>query len=364
MKKLLLFFSLSASLISQSQIIVTSADFANGGDTVRMSQASDNGYDYLSTGPGYIWDFSSLTPNTQIVKDFRSMAGVPAFIQFIFGSFAPVKYQASYYIESTAIPVDQLTSFLPVTIEDIFQFTRTTADSMTSVGYSMVVDGNDVPFKSDTIETKYDFDLQFGNTHFSRGYTMIDFNPIIDAIWNQHRTRYTEVDGYGSITTPYGTFDALRIKHDIIEVDSLYMVIPVIGGTWIPLPIPDSHEYEWWTNGEKEPILKIVTNDILGNETVVSIEYRDINRNLDAGINELEVEFAMYPNPASEEISLQSKDAIDLIRIVDLKGAIVLEEKCEKSNFITLDISDLKRGEYSLLISSGSLSGVKSFIKQ
>lgn len=364
MKKLLLLFSLTINLFSQSQITLTSVDFATGGDTVRMSQAIDDGYDYLSTGAGYIWDFSALTPNTQTLKDFRSLDGSPAFIQFIFGTFAPVKYQANYFIESTALPIDQLTSFLPVTIEDIFQFTRITADSMTSVGYSMVVDGNNLPFKSDTIETKYGFDLQYGNTHFSRGYTMIDFNPIVDAIWNQHRTRYTEVDGYGTITTPYGVFDALRIKHDITEVDSLYMVIPVIGGTWIPMEIPTSHEYEWWTNGEKEPILKIVTNDIFGTETVTSIEYRDIYRGLDAGIAELKFEFAMFPNPVTDDLNISSFDNFNVIRILDSKGSIVLEEEVNQTNSAVLDLSQLVKGEYTLQLIGENKSGAKSFIKQ
>lgn len=364
MKKLLFLFSISISLFSQSQITLTSVDFATGGDTVRMSQASDNGYDYVSTGAGYIWDFSALTPNSQSLKDFRSMAGVPAFIQFIFGSFAPPKYQASYYIESTDLPIDQITSFLPVTIEDIFQFTRTTADSMTLVGYSMVVDGNDLPFKSDTIETKFGFDLQYGNTHFSRGYTKIDFNPIVDAIWNQHRTRFTEVDGYGTITTPYGVFDALRIRHDITEIDSLYMVIPVIGGTWIPLDVPDSHEYEWWTNDEMEPILKIVTNDIFGTETVVSIEYRDIYRGLDAGISEMDLQFGIYPNPAVDEVKVNSKSAFNRIQIVDSKGAVLMDKESGLTNTTTIDLSKLVPGEYKIIIHGENESGVKSFIKQ
>lgn len=364
MKKILLLTCLAFGSISFSQITLIPADFATGGDTVRMSQANDDGFDYLSTGAGYVWDFSSLIPVSQSLDDYRSMAGAPAFLNFIFGTFAPLKYQASYFMESSDLPIDQLTSFLPVSIEDIFQFTRISNDSVTSVGYSMVVDGNDVPFKSDTIEKRYDFPVDYLNTHFSRGYTVIDFNPMVDAIWNQHRTRATTVDGYGSITTPYGTFDALRIKHDIVEIDSLYMVLPIVGGTWIPLPIPPSHEYEWWTNDEMAPILKITTNDIAGTETVTQIEYRDIYRGLDAGISENGLEFNFYPNPAQRELILNAAENIEKVRIYDAKGVLVLEKKTDNTQQVILDIENLSAGEYQLQIISDSQTGAASFIKR
>lgn len=347
-----------------SQISLTNVDFATGSDTVRMSQAQDDGFDFLSTGAGYVWDFSNLIPVSQQLKNFRPLDGEPTFIQVIYGTFAPLKYQASYFIESTDVPIDQLSSFLPVPIEDIFQFTRVSQDSVTSVGYSMSIDGNNVPFKSDTIEKRYNLPVEYGNTHFSRGYTFVDFNPIMDAIWIQHRTRATEVDGHGIITTPYGTFNALRIKHDITEVDSLYMVLPVIGGTWIPIPVPNSHEYEWWANNEMEPILKITTNDILGTETITAIEYRDIYRGLDAGLEELAMQFEICPNPAVNQLTITTTQRMSSAKIVDAAGKIVKTIEFDPVNSKTIEVAELPNGIYQIFIQSDSLIGFKSFVKQ
>jgi hypothetical protein len=363
MKILLLLVSISIYTYATSQITLTKDDFATGGDTVRMSQATDPAIDFASTGAAYTWDFSNLTVNNQIIKDFRSMSGAPTFVQFLFGPFSPSKYQASYYIESTALPIAQLTSFLPVSIDNLFAFSRRSTDSLTSVGYSMVVSGNDVPFQSDTIETRYDFPLNFGNTHFSRGYTLVDFNPILDAKWNQHRTRTTEVDGYGSITTPYGTYNALRIKHDITESDSLYYTFPFIGATWIPIPIPASHEYEWWTNGEKEPILRITTNEILGNETVTAIEYRDIDRHLDAGINEIELAMDIYPNPVQNELHIATLKQMNSIDIVNASGEIVMHLDVNSAKEV-IQLNELAAGAYQVVVKSESGLGIKSFVKR
>jgi hypothetical protein len=363
MKILLLLASVLVYTYASSQITLTKDDFATGGDTVRMSQATDPTIDFASTGAAYTWDFSNLTLNSQIIKDFRSMSGAPTFVQFLFGPFAPSKYQASYYSESTALPIAQLTSFLPVSIDNLFGFTRRSADSLTSIGFSMVVSGNDIPFQSDTIETRYDFPLNYGNTHFSRGYTLVDFNPILDAKWNQHRTRTTEVDGYGSITTPYGTFDALRIKHDITENDSLYYTFPFIGATWLPIPIPASHEYEWWTTGEKEPILRITTNEILGNETVTAIEYRDIDRYLDAGLNEIEMVMDVFPNPVQKELTIATLSPMNSIDIVNASGELVLHLNVNSTKE-TIQLTELAVGAYQVIVQSETGLGIKSFIKR
>jgi hypothetical protein len=364
MNKTLLLLSLALSAFTlNSQITLTNADFATGGDTVRMSQANDLGIDYATTGPNSTWDFSSLTPTGQVLKDFRAMSGAPAFVQFLFGAFAPNKYQASYYIESTALPIAQITSFLPVSIENLFAFSKRSADSLTSVGYSMVVSGTDVPFKSDTIETRYDFPLQFGNSHFSRGYTMVDFNPILDAKWNQHRTRFTEIDGYGSITTPFGVFDALRIRHDITESDSIYYTFPIIGATWLPIPVPASHEYEWWTNGQKEPVLRISTTEIFGQETVNSIEYRDKYRNLSAGLNDLSVGMEIYPNPVQNELTINSEQVVESVSIFNNEGKLQMKNTV-KSNQFKLDVSALSSGVYQVVLTSELGTSTKTFIKR
>lgn len=368
MKKTLLFAVLTLVFDSFAQITLSSADFASAGDTVRMSQATDNGYDYATTGSNYTWDFSTLTPDAQILKDYSPISNAPVFVQFVFGAFAPVKYQASYFMPSTELPLAQITSFLPITIEDIFQYTKKSADSLTSVGISMKVSlsGNstDLPVKSDTIETPYDFPLIMGNTHFSRGYTSVDFNPIYDAKWNQHRTRWTTVDGYGSITTPYGTFDALRIKHDIDEMDSLYMVLPIIGGTWVPLDVPESHIYEWWTNGEKEPILRFTTNVVLGNEVVTAIEYRDIYRGLDAGMEEINIDYTMYPNPVVDDLMITSKDPITSLKIINVNGEIVEEKSIDNDFELMINVSHFPVGTYQVHLFSNNKSAVKSFVKQ
>jgi hypothetical protein len=201
--------------------------------------------------------------------------------------------------------------------------------------------------KSDTIETRYDFPLNYGDTHFSRGYTYLDLNPIQNAIWIQHRTRSTEVDGWGVISTPLGTFNALRVRHDITESDSLYIDFSGFG-FWVPVPVPLTHEYEWWTNGQKEPLLKITTNVIQGNETVTAVEYRDIYRGLDAGLLEENVSFSLFPNPTNGISVLRTETPVSSLKVVEISGRVVLELNGENKTDLQLDLQEYSNGMYYL----------------
>jgi hypothetical protein len=363
-KALFITFCVALSTSLNAQITLSKIDFATGGDTVRMSNTTKPTIDFTTTGPNAVWNFSTLTPISQQVKKFQSLTGAPGFILFVYGVFAPLKYQASYFMENTTLPISQITSVLPVTIDNVNQFMRRSNDSLTAIGYSMSVSGTTIPLKSDTIETKYKFPLHFGDTHFSRGYTLVDFNPVVNAKWIQHRKRTTVVDGYGSITTPYGTFDALRVKHSIKETDSLYYVFPILGGTWIPLSLPVTVEYEWLANGQKEPILKITTQKILNNETVTAIEYRDSYRGLDAGIETLSVEVGVFPNPVVSELTITAGETISSLRIVDASGKIQREEKDIHANKYVLDVSQLPNGVYEVQLFAGDKRGHGSFVKQ
>ena len=350
------------STFSFAQITVNSSDFATGGDTVRISITNGTGLDFSTTGPNQTWDFSTMVPTSQVLDTFHSTSTIPLFAQVVFGNFAPAKYHASYFREATTLPLSQLT-FLPVTINNIFQYTRLTPDSMTSVGYSMVINNNEIPFKSDTIEKNYDFPIQYGNTTFSRGYTKIDMNPVYNAILKQHRVHSSSVDGWGSITTPYGTFNALRIKHEINEIDSISLTVASFPTT-LPLQNPLRREYEWWTNGEKEPILKITTSEIQGIENITNVQYRDIYRGLDAGLNVINSDkFSFFPNPVSEDLTFTNDGTIQIIEIIDLRGNKVIEFDNLKAQSNKINVSSLQKGFYLLQFETSKGRIVQSFEK-
>ena len=343
-----------------SQITINNVDVGDAGDATWVSTAQDVSIDFASTGANHSWDYSSLSSTGQELKSYNDLSGVSFLVEFMFGIFAGSDYQATNYTPSTALPLDQLGGILPVNITDINQFSKHSNDSITSIGLSLVIEGNEVPVKSDVIETRYKFPLTYGDSYVSNGYTNLDMNPIYNGIWRQYRTRTTNVDGWGSITTPYGTFDAIRVHHMIEESDSLF--IDLFGtGTWIPLPIPESHQYEWWANGEKEPVLRITTTSIGGNETVTNIEYKD---NEIVGVEESSLsEVAFYPNPVFDHLTIEALKNKSKFIVFDINGRNVLEGIVEPGNS-QINTSQLTIGKYTILVLSDDEQLKSSFLKK
>ena len=337
-------FSSFLVLDGQAQISLAVSDFANAGDTVRLSQMQTSNLDFISTGANYTWDFSSLTANTQSLKDYTPIGFGSFLILATYGPFAG-SYSATYFNLTTELPIDQLSAFLPIEISDLSQYTKRSNSAITSIGYSINVQGQGVPFKSDTIETRYSLPLTFGDVHDSRGYTYVDLNPAADIKYIQHRQRHTEVDGWGTVTTPLGTFPALRVRHEINEIDSIYQTF--FGtGSWIGTPPIERTEYEWWTNGKEEYLLKVVVSNFNGNQNISSIEYQEQYLGLDAGIDELSLNALVYPNPAQDLCFFETNLAVDEVEFYNQMGELSMKTSFNGVQSAYIDIQNLKPGVY------------------
>lgn len=358
--KFLIPFALLPTIL-YAQITLEASDFADGGDTIRMSNSNDFSIDYASTGENYTWDFSNLIAESQMLKEYQSMDNASTIPSFTFGAFAAEAYQATNFAETIDIPLDQAGDFLPISIDAINQFSKNAEDGITSVGLSIGISGTEIPVLSDTIETRYALPLNVGDSYSSNGYSYLDLNPIFNAIWIQYRTRNTQVDGWGSITTPYGTFEVLRLKHEIIESDSVY--IDLFGGPqWFELPVPISYEYEWIAKNEKEPVLKITTRDAGGMETINNISYKDNFLNLNAGLKETHYTLKIGPNPTENKVTISGISGTFSYQLFNHKGQLIQSTAQQQQD--TIDLSKLETGSYLIVIETAQGRSMHKLIKK
>jgi hypothetical protein len=231
------------SLGLSAQITITRDDMPNIGDTIRVSNAAILfGFDPSLTGSDFDWDFTNLEPQSQAVEGYVSTTSTPFLYQIIFNQ----------NVASIASPITDV-SFLPgFEITDAFIFYRETASSYVRAGYGATVSGIPIPIKFDFPELLYSFPVTATSpadsslSNYSLGLPGVGYFSI-------ERKRVNTVDGWGSLTTPYGTFDVLRVKSDIYERDSLYLDSLQAG---IPI-IRNYSEYQWLTNGRGIPVLAI-----------------------------------------------------------------------------------------------------------
>jgi hypothetical protein len=74
--------------------------------------------------------------------------------------------------------------------------------------------------------------------------------------------------------------------------------------------------------------------------------------------------FIVYPNPFQNELTIESNSAMSDLRLFNMLGAIVFEQKNISNNIIRVSLSNLPKGVYQMQMISGSNSIVKSLIKQ
>jgi hypothetical protein len=360
MKTLIFTLFLGFAGASLAQITLQVNDFATANDTVRMSLANPLNIDLQNTGPNSTWDFSQLSAQSQTLINYNPIGFGSILIIATYGPIASTPYKATYFNLTNDLPIDQFSAFLPIELSNLSQYTRRTNSQINSIGYSIDVQGQGVPFKSDTIETRYALPLQFNDTYTSRGYTYIDLNPATDIKFIQHRERISVVDGWGSLTTPLGTFNALRIRHDISENDSIYQTF--FGtGSWFAPPSFVTTEYEWWTTGKKECLVRATVGGFGQNQTP-TIEYQDIYLGLDAGLSAPSFEISFYPNPAADWCYFQSVKPFDFLEIMDASGRVVLRhENAALQGYF--DISTLPNGTYTVRIQAPTGVAVKKLVK-
>lgn len=362
MKKTLLALTVLSASLTFAQITVTHTDFPSGNDTVRVSISPDTNLDLFTTGSNATWDFSGLSIETQRIDTFFALSGAPAFYQFVFNNgFTNPDYASDYY--SPWLNVDlSMAAQIGMNIESPVAFTKIANDKVEIVGYGLMANGIAIPAQSDTIDLQYDLPMNYSDSWVSNSYTNLDMNPTYNAIYRRHQQRNTIVEGWGQITTPFQTFDAIRIKSLVSSQDSVYMDFGT-GGSWFELPVPDQIQYEWFANGQKIPVLRVITQDLNGTETVTTVEFKDKKRDF-ISVSENEFSGVSYPNPTTDVFNLSFNSQPESVIIYDLTGKLVYSKTEAVGEQLKIDVSQWMSGTYLVkIIENGNVSSLKLVVQ-
>ncbi len=275
------------SFVVFSQITIDQYDMPEAGDTIRLSTTVDFGnLNYEETGSNFVWDFSELTFFSQSVDTFVSVQQTPWVYQFVFF--------LSANLASPGQDFDQLPGF-PVT--DYFNYYKNSSSNFKSVGFGITLNGFPIPNKFDEPDIIYRFPLSAGNLDSS--YAIHEFNLPGIGYFGGWKKRVNHADGWGELTTPYGTFETIRIKSDIIQYDSLY-----IDSLGVGFPVLRNYiEYKWLGKDFGLPLCTVTDDGLLP-----VIEYIDSVRTLISETPELFVkdpQLIVSPNPFDEQFTVE-----------------------------------------------------------
>jgi hypothetical protein len=234
------------------QISIVSSDFAIANDTVRYSVAANIPASYEQAGANKTWNFSEIRATSQDVLRYQPVTSTPYFLQF---------FTATYGLPETA-------NFPGIggggANANPFGYYRLNPTALVSMGKGATIQNLPLGIVYNPRDTMFKFPLEYQKVYEGFFAGSAGFAGLGSLV--QTGTRRTEVDGWGTIITPFGTFDCLRVKSEVNGVDSISL-----GATGIPIPNSRT-EYYWFGKNQDFPLMEVVINNFTEQTT---IRYKD-----------------------------------------------------------------------------------------
>src|SRR5690606_22516441 len=233
---------------SLAQITVSGTNFSSVGDIDVYSSVNPVSVNSPElTGVNYNWDFSTLISTNQRSDTLISVTSTPVGYQFYFNNIILYPdHKADYGI---ALETPDLGTTLP--FQDVINFYKSGSSGFTLVGFGATISGLPRSGRYIATDTIYELPMDYG-VNYTDSFA---FNISIPGIgyYGQSGRHVDTVDGWGNITTPYGSFDVLRVKSVVAITDTTY-IDALSFGTSIVRPLQTN--YTWISQNEGSPIFK------------------------------------------------------------------------------------------------------------
>ncbi|MCS7086905.1 MAG: PKD domain-containing protein, partial [Bacteroidia bacterium] len=241
---------------TNGQVTLTANDLPAAGTFALLSRATGlQGLNPESTGPNQIWDFRDLTPSSQLEVNY--VLGLTTPYAFFFAqNFGVEDANLGFLSQLGAIPIGGF----DVTLDNPYLFFSKNAARYTAVGRGVTINGFPAPFFYSDPDEIYHFPLFYQRQDVSTFRFNVQL-PTFSGGYRSSGRRTTVVDGWGTVVTPTGTYQCLRLKSVVAFNDTL----DVPEGLPLPIPIPITQiplsytrtEYQWLAPGEGVPIAQV-----------------------------------------------------------------------------------------------------------
>jgi len=254
----------------QAQSTFNSSQYAAIGDNFYLTSANNLALDYETTGTNFVWDFSSLTGTSQSQLQHRNPTSTGFLWLFIYNPNNTNLAATNNNPQTLNIPGQV------VELTDSFDFYKKSTTDLRQTGSASKVNynGTQIPITNQYTDSDiiYRFPIQFGNIDSDNSAYTINIPTLLYQENTLERTN--EVDGWGSLNTPYGNYsNILRMKTTLVANDSIALL-----GTGLPRTIRTTREFKWFDTTQKIPVLKVTQSNATGNWVTTNVEYLDAQR--------------------------------------------------------------------------------------
>jgi PKD repeat protein len=287
MKKITFFSAFMLTIAATAQVTYTSGDFAAAGEEFTVSSASGFiGMNFAATGADYNWNYSGLTAASQSVSGWQNPNGAGYKIPWCFSHFYIFNCNSQFNANFThsAVITDgfELANY---GVANIVEHSRANAAGFENRmrGLTATIDGISIPLtiEYDDPDEVYHFPMVYNDSYTTTGHLSLDLNslgaPFSYALETQ---RTNTVQGWGSLTTPMGTFaNVLKVKTVLVKTETY-----VYNGVTIPIPTT-TVSYQWFSPDYGMPVLQADGIEAFNIFVPLSVSYIDQQLCLAANAN-------------------------------------------------------------------------------
>jgi hypothetical protein len=333
---------------ADSQITVTQADMPAVNDKIVVDSDLTPSVTPGNKGVSQVWNFSALKATKSITNEF------------IHPNWTP--YSSDFPSANIADTMDGVAGY-------IFILSTSGAYSIAGVtqaaGYPAIA-----PFNP--LFTQLVFPANYLNTFNGTAFAKTKPEAIAYPGYDSARANITiyykdTIDAWGSMTSPAGVFNVLRVKHYEYDIDSIFLQDNSIFHTWafssLATPAPfHVCAYTWYANGIHTPIASMIIDTTYTHPKSVGW-YSGIE-----GINELSdnSKTLVYPNPCTTQITFKyNTESAKHISVFDITGRQVTETTMENGS-VSLNTSAYAKGIYLFQVNdkSGNMLDRGKFLVQ
>jgi hypothetical protein len=309
---------------------------------------------YNQNGASQNWDAADQV-GTTVYQNFQPM------------SATPLAFQITFFGSDYATPLLSGAGLLGTggTATDAYEYYNyASSDSRLEIkgfGANISFQGSTpvpLPALYTSPDVLYRFPITFGNSDSSNsGYDLsVPLGGLGTVGLKRQQKRVNNVDAWGTLITPAGTFNVLRVTSNIDRLDS---VVSGLGSFGFPSTVI---EYKWLGQGLKVPALQINGNVLGGNFVATTGTYWGAGAvGSSMPLFQSQVPLVLYPNPTATlthaSYSLNEPATVG-VNIVSMTGNVVAEfhfaHKSAGHFSQALPVQHLANGLYQVVCTVGT----------
>lgn len=316
-------FITAATLLAfatQAQITVTRNDMPVIGDKITQATDTVNITSAGMAGENITWDFSNAV--AQKTEEYTAV------------DVTSTGLAAIYPEANIALTTDEVS----------FSFFNINENTLEINGVAASMEGIE-PIVYDPALVALEFPLNYGDSYTHDYASEMSFLSEEEGIYKifvrHHATVEKTVDGWGTITTPYGTFQALRVKETENALDSTFFQTAP-GATPIFVGVDESMtvSFDWYSN---DVTMAVATFNQEGEFTFAKPRSQSsVDEQTKAS------KLITYPNPVEAGYGFTMQGLVDMdytMYIFDVNGKLVQTKNVSGLN-VNVSTEGLQPGQY------------------